>query len=139
MMSGEMSIRGDTVAKIKAVSDEEIIAALIQHETVKSAALSLGISPRTIYDREESREFRSAYYRARDEVLRAAVFNLNAKLAEAIDTVSLIMNDEGINAATRLQAAQIVINSAVKLADHLKEAEKTSRAEAKTIWESFEL
>ena len=34
---------------IKEVSDEEIIAALVQNGTVKDAAAVAGISPRTIY------------------------------------------------------------------------------------------
>ena len=127
------------MAKIKAVTDEEIIAALIQHGTVKAAALSSGITPRTIYDREENRDFRSAYSRARDEILRAAVFNLNARLTEAIDTVSEIMNNKEINASIRLQAAQAIINTSVKLADHLRGDEKASRDEAKTIWDTFEI
>ena len=126
------------MAKVKAVTDEEIIAALIQHGTVKEAALSVGITPRAIYDREENRDFRSAYSRARDEVLRSAVFNLNARLTEAIETVSEIMNDKEVNASIRLQAAQTVINTAVKLADHLRGAEKTSREEAKTVWDTFD-
>ena len=126
------------MAKVKAVTDEEIIAALIQHGTVKEAALSVGITPRAIYDREENRAFRSAYSRARDEVLRSAVFNLNARLTEAIETVSEIMNDKEVNASIRLQAAQTVINTAVKLTDHLRGAEKSSREEAKNVWESFD-
>lgn len=126
------------MAKVKAVTDEEIIAALIQHGTVKEAALSVGITPRAIYDREENRDFRSAYSRARDEVLRSAVFNLNAKLSEAIGTVSEIMNDKKVNPSIRLQAAQAVINTAVKLADHLRGDEKESREMSKSVWDSFD-
>ncbi len=125
------------MAKIKAVSDEEIIAALIQHGTVKAAALSVGITPRAIYDRGESRSFRSAYSRARDEVLRGAVFTLNARLAEAITTVAEIMTDKTVNASVRLQAARTVIDTAVRLADHLRVDEKISREEADPIWDVF--
>ena len=35
----------------KAVSNEEIIAALLQHGTVREAAEAAGTTPRTIYDR----------------------------------------------------------------------------------------
>lgn len=126
------------MAKVKAVTDEEIIAALIQHGTVKEAALSVGITPRAIYDREKNRDFRSAYSRARDEVLRSAVFNLNAKLSEAIGTVSEIMNDKKVNPSIRLQAAQAVINTAVELADHLRGDEKESREMSKSVWDSFD-
>ena len=43
----------------KAVSNEEIIAALLQHGTVKDAAAAAGTTPRTIYDRMNDREFRA--------------------------------------------------------------------------------
>lgn len=125
------------MAKIRAVSDEQIISALLQHGTVKEAAHSVGLTTRAIYDREESRAFRSAYSRARDEVLRSAVFNLNARLADAITTVSELMTDKTVNASVRLQAAQTVINTAVKLADHLRVDEKNSREEARPVWDVF--
>lgn len=123
------------MAKIKAISDEEIIAALMQNRTIMEAAMALGISPRAIYERADSRGFRAAYSRARDEVLRSAVFGLNSRLDEAVRTVADIMADENVNASIRLQAAQTVINTAVKLADHLKGAENVSRLEGKSLYD----
>ena len=39
------------MAKNSAVSDEEIIAALINNGTIRAAAAAAGIAERTIYDR----------------------------------------------------------------------------------------
>ena len=45
----------------KAISNEEIIAALLQSGTVKEAAAMVGATPRTIYGRFSDREFRAEY------------------------------------------------------------------------------
>ena len=115
----------------KAVSDEEIIAAILQHGTMKEAAQAAGITPRALYTRMEDREFRSLYMQAKDDIIRGAVFSINKKLSQAIDTVAEIMQDSETNPATRLQAAQTIINNAGKFAERLSRDEYNSRAESK--------
>ena len=39
------------MTKEKAVSDEQIIAALLQHGTIKAAAAAVNLSERALYDR----------------------------------------------------------------------------------------
>jgi len=112
-----------------AVSDEEIIAAILQHGTIKDAAAAVGISSRSIYDRMSGREFRSLYMSAKDEIMRQAVFSIGQKLSAAIDTVQEIMQDTSNNPAIRLQAAQTIINNAGKMAERLTKAERESRTE----------
>ena len=69
----------------KAVSNEEIIAALLQHGTVREAAEAAGTTPRTIYDRmSNDREFRGQYAEAKNSLVRKAVFSINEKLGDAI-------------------------------------------------------
>lgn len=111
----------------KAVSNEAIIAALLQNGTIKEAAAAAGTTPRTIYDRMRDRDFRAAYSDAKTDLMRRAVISINEKLAAAIDTVSDIMSDEGANPAIRLQAAQTIINNAGKFADRLIRQEDYSR------------
>lgn len=115
----------------KAISNEEIIAALLQHGTVKEAAAAAGTTPRTIYDRMNDREFRSEYMEAKNDIIRKAVFSINEKLSAAIDAVVDIMNDKETNPAVRLQAAQTIINNAGKFSDRLTKDEYQSRNEAK--------
>lgn len=111
----------------KAISNEKIIAALLQHGTIKEAAKAAGTSPRTIYDRmTNDDEFRDLYYDARTEMLRGAVYNINKRLAEAINTVAEIMSNSEINPAIRLQAAQIIIKGAAKFDERLTEDEAAS-------------
>ena len=111
----------------KTVSNEQIIAALIQHGTIKAAAEAAGTAPRTIYDRMREKDFRAEYEDAKTDIIRKAVISMNEKLSADIDTVCDIMTDEGANVAVRLQAAQTIINNAGKFADRLSRQEERSR------------
>ena len=114
----------------KAISDEEIIAALLQSATLKEAAALAGISPRSLYNRMNREDFIAAYQRAKAEHLRAALLSLNGKVEEAIATIAGIMQDEKTNPATRLQAAQTILNHAGRISKQLsqEEAEATRAA-----------
>ena len=116
----------------KAISNEEIIAALLQHGTIKDAAAAAGTTPRTIYDRMNDREFRAEYMEAKNDIIRKAVFTINEKLSAAIDTVADIMTDKDNNPAIRLQAAQTILNNAGKFAERLTHDEYQSRNEGKS-------
>lgn len=115
------------MANTKTVSNEQIIAALIQHGTIKAAAEAAGTAPRTIYDRMREKDFRAEYEDAKTDIIRKAVISMNEKLSAAIDTVCDIMTDESANVAVRLQAAQTIINNAGKFADRLSKQEERSR------------
>ena len=116
----------------KTVSNEEIIAALLQHGTMKDAAAAAGTTPRTIYDRMNDREFRAEYMEAKNDIIRKAVFSINEKLSAAIDAVADIMNEKDNNPAVRLQAAQTILNNAGKFAQRLTHDEYQSRNETKS-------
>jgi len=109
------------------ISDEELIAALISTGTIKAAAQAAGIGERTIYTRMKSGEFQALYKAAKADTIRTAVNALNGRIQAAIDTIAEIMEAQDINPATRLQAAQTILNHAGRFADRLQEAE------AKTI------
>ena len=115
-----------------AVSNEEIIAALLGNGTIKAAAAAAGIAPRTIYDRMNDREFRAEYMEAKNDIIRKAVFTINEKLSAAIDAVAEIMTDKDNNPAVRLQAAQTILNNAGKFAERLTHDEYQSRNETKS-------
>lgn len=109
--------------RAQAVSNEEIIAALLSAGSVKAAATAAGIPVRTLYDRMNNAEFQTLYRSARAEVLREAVRNLNGHIQEAITTIADVMSDQEINAATRLQAAQTILNTAEKYSKRLQAEE----------------
>lgn len=109
----------------KAISDEQIIAALLTHSTIRQAAAAAGISERTLYDRMNGGEFQALYRAAKTDLIRGAVFSVTGKLQAAIDTVTEIMLDQEINPATRLQAAQTILNTAGKFMQRLQDSENT--------------
>lgn len=111
------------MASVRAVSNEELIAAILSSRTLTEAANKAGISLRTLQERMHEHEFRLAYTDAKSEVLRAAVQATNAHLTEAIETVADIMKDKTTNPAVRMQAAQTIINQSVKIIDRLQIAE----------------
>lgn len=111
------------MAKTQTVSNEIIVAALLNNGTIKSTAAAVGISERTVYDRMNTGEFKALYFSAKADLIRNAVFNINAQLNAAINTVVDLMNDTENNPAVRLQAAQTIINTAAKFADRLSDDE----------------
>ena len=109
--------------KQSALSDEQIIAAILSHGTFIEAAKALNVSTRTLYDRMACKDFKALYHGAKTDIVRGAVLKINRKLTEAIDTVSEIMTDKEVNPATRLQAAQTLISNAAKFSERLQHEE----------------
>ena len=109
-----------------AVSDEEIIAALLQSGSIAQAAELTGIAQRTIYDRMGTRDFKAAYSAAKSDIVRAAVLTMNRSLSAAVEVVTGIMNDENNNAGTRLQAAKMIIENAAKFSDRIAAEDKAT-------------
>lgn len=111
-----------------AISDEQIVAALLNSGSIQQAAEALQMAPRTIYDRMGTRDFRAVYSAARSDIIRQAVLTLNRNVSAAVNTITEIMNDsENTAAATRLQAAKLLLENASKFADRL-EAEDSHTA-----------
>jgi len=115
----------------KTVSNEEIIAALMNSSTLAQAAQAAGISSRALYDRMKDPEFRAAYRIEKAAIVRQAAQNLNGRIAGAVDTIAEIMQDADANPAIRLQAAQTILSNAAKFAERLDavdaKAEETRR------------
>ena len=120
--------------KEKAVSNEKIIAALLTSGTIKEAAAAAGIAPRTLYDRMGEKDFREEYKAAKAGVMRQAAISLNGKITAAVDTIAEIMQDKGANPATRLQAAQTILNNAAKFAERLTADEQAAEDERRSIF-----
>ncbi len=123
------------MAGTKGPSNEAIIAALLQHGTMQAAAEAVGTSTRTIYERMKGKDFRAEYAAAKNDLLRKAVLAMSGKLTQAIETVADIMTDKEVNPATRLQAAQTIINNAGKFTERLAADESAARNEGKGVFD----
>ena len=111
-------------SKATAVTDEQIIAALLNNGTQRAAAAAVGVDERTIYNRMNNGEFQALYKSAKADIIRTAVFNINNQLAAAVQVVVDVMNDTENNPAIRLQAAQTILNNAGKFAERLRTEEQ---------------
>ena len=121
-----------------AISDEELIAALLNSSSLKQAAEAAGIGQRTLYERMSDKDFQAAYNAAKSDIVRQAVFNINRKLTEAIETVGEIMTNKEVNASIRLQAAQVIINNAGKFADRLQADEQYAITRTAGLFAKFD-
>lgn len=120
----------------KSVSDEQIIAALLEHGTQRAAAAAVGVDEKTIYNRMNDGEFQALYKSAKADIIRSAVFSINSQLEAAVKTIIDVMQDEKNNAAVRLQAAQTILNNAGKFAERLQ-TEETRAINQKEVNEGF--
>ena len=127
------------MTKTRAVSDEEVIAALLSCPTCKAAAGAVGLSERALYDRMNGGEFQARYKAAKADLIRAAVFRINNQLCEAIDSIAGIMRDDNASPAVRLQAAQTILNNAGKLSQNLQAAEAGALMQTEAArWDFFQ-
>lgn len=118
-----MAMRTKPAEKQPAISDEQIVAALLANGTQRAAANALGIEEKTIYNRMTQSDFRAVYKAAKADLMRQAVYDMQKQLRAAVDTVAAIMQDEKNNPAIRLQAAQTILNNAGKFSDRLRDSE----------------
>ena len=112
--------------KESAISDEQIIAALLQSGSIAQAAKLTGLAPRTVYDRMGKRTFKAAYSAAKTDIVRAAVMTMTRSMGEAVDVITGIMKDEKVNPVTRLQAAKTILENAAKFSDRLSAADSAT-------------
>ena len=121
-----------------AVSDEQIIAALLSSGSIAQAAELIKISPRSIYDRMGTRDFKAAYSAAKSDIIRSAVLTLNRTISGAVEVITGIMNDTNNSPGTRLQAAKMILENAAKFSDRLAAADQDTSAYAEPAL-SFDL
>lgn len=119
-----------------AVTDEQIISALLSNGTQRAAAAALGVDERTVYNRMHDGEFVALYKSAKADIIRSAVFSINNQLSAAVQTVVDVMTNEENNAAVRLQAAQTILNNASKFAERLatEENQVTAQLESNSMF-----
>ena len=93
---------------------EQAIAAVLSHRSIEDAAREVGISPNTLVRWMKEPEFQAACREARRAVFSHAIGRLQDAAGAAVTTVLKIMLDPNAPAATRLRAAEVVLEQAVK-------------------------
>ena len=93
---------------------EEAIAALLSERTIEEAARACGTSAKTLLRWLKVTEFRSAYLEARGQVLSQSNARLQQATSAAVTTLLKLMVSPDAPAATRVRAAQCVVELAHK-------------------------
>ena len=93
----------------KRLTNEEIIAALIERGSIKAAAAILECSTRTLYERMKAPDFKEQYTQAKAEIIKTATAKLQGHLCGAIDTLVSVMNDSQAGNQTRVNAATAIL------------------------------
>ena len=93
----------------KRLTDEAIVAALIECGSIKGAAASLQCTTRTLYERMKKSEFKKLYTQAKADIIKTATAKLQGNLCGAIDTLSEIMQDPEAAKQTRVNSAVSIL------------------------------
>ena len=91
---------------------EQLIIALLQQSDLEKAAASIGISPSTAYRIRKTPEFQAEYLEARREAVSQSIARLQQGSGAATSTLLKIMRDPKTPAATRVRAADRVMEHA---------------------------
>jgi hypothetical protein len=93
---------------------ERMILALLEHPTHDKAAAALGISTVTLWRATKKPEFAEAYRKARREAFSQSVARLQHASNAAVGTLLRVMTDREAPAASRVRAADVVLQAAFR-------------------------
>lgn len=97
---------------IRARKADRIIVALLEHGTIEKAAAALGVSDVTIWRWLKKPEFQEAYRKARGEAFSRSVARLQHPSGAAVSTLLKVMVNKDAPAASRVRAADCVLDHA---------------------------
>ena len=93
---------------------ERMIIALLEQPTLERAASSVGISDVTLWRWLKKPEFRDAYQKARRDAFSRSIGRLQFATSAAVSCLLRILADPNAPAASRVRAADCVLNYAAK-------------------------
>ena len=101
---------------------ELAIAALVSEPSIGKAAAKAGIAKKTLWRWLQRNAFREAYRKAKMELVRHAMAQLQAAMVEAVQTLRDVMGDIEATPSARVSAAKAVMALGLK-ATELEELE----------------
>ena len=93
---------------------EEAILALLSTRTTEEAARSVNVSPKTILRWQKEPEFDAAYRAAKRAAFGQSIARMHYLSSSAVSTLGKIMLDASTPPATRVRAADSILNHTVK-------------------------
>jgi len=101
----------------KARQREQLIMALLQQPGLEKAASVVGVSAITAWRISKTPEFEQEYRQARRECFSQSVARLQQMAGAAVTTLGKIMVDPNAPAASRVRAADSILDHAAKAAE----------------------
>jgi len=95
--SGQKMPDVETIAKA--------VSCLLSKPTVKAAAKSMGVSPKTLQRLRKTPEFRAAFQEAQGELVKTAIAELTVSAKPAAQVLRKIFSDRRASSASRTSAA----------------------------------
>jgi DNA-binding MurR/RpiR family transcriptional regulator len=105
-----MSVGGEKTEQ----KQERAISALLQAPSLKEAAKEAGISEATLHRWLKDNAFKEAYRAAKREVVNHAICRLQRSSGQAVKTLEDVMRDGESPATSRVSAAKIILEMALK-------------------------
>lgn len=93
---------------------EEAIAALLTHRTIDEAARAVGVSTKTLLRWQKEPEFDAAYRAAKRAAFGQSIARLHHLSSAAVSTLGKIMLDPATPPATRVRAADSILDHTAK-------------------------
>jgi hypothetical protein len=93
---------------------EQLVLALLQQPSLEKAAASIGISTVTAWRISKTREFKKEYRSARGEAFSQSLGRLQQASGAAVSTLLKVMVDKTTPPASRVRAADRVLDHAAK-------------------------
>jgi len=109
---------------------EEAVLALLAHSTVPEAARAVGIGERTLWKWMQREDFREAYRKARAEVVRHAVAQVQRGMGKAVETLVEVMEDKGAPQGSRVSAAKAMLDLGLRAVEFEELEARLTKLEA---------
>lgn len=90
------------------------IAALLEAPTIREAAQAADVGESTIFHWLQDPDFQEAFQKAKQQTVRQAIARLQQVTGEAVDVLRKVMTDSGNPAGSRVTAARIILDTALK-------------------------
>src|SRR4051812_5728843 len=121
--------RNGTVSEGLTPKEGEFLACLLMEPTVTAAAEKAGGGKRAAVRYLENPLFQEAYRKARRQTVNHAIVAVQASASKAVETLTGIMEDTGAPAPSRVSAARILLETAVKAVELEDVIERLERLE----------
>ena len=97
-----------------AISNAQIMAALVACGSVRTAAKAVGCSETTIRTRLTDPDFRAQYETAKGAVLQEACDSLSARLTHAVDALYRVLDDDSAPDTVKVTAADAILRHGLR-------------------------